>query len=79
MGNLLTGSLPSSMSALTALQYIDLSNNGLSSSLPPALQYLTNLQYLDMSSQAGTTSSSSDVVGLNGTLPSEYSSLTAHT
>ena len=71
------------MSAMTAQEYMDIGNNGLSSSLPLALQYLTNLQYLDVSMQRDPALVKSKTrtpgTGLNGTLPSEYSSLTALT
>ncbi|WP_332369366.1 leucine-rich repeat domain-containing protein [Spirosoma telluris] len=63
--NLLNGSIPASLSALTNLQTLALSLNPLSGSIPSSLSALTNLQSLDL---AGSQ--------LSGNIPSSLGTLT---
>jgi Leucine-rich repeat (LRR) protein len=60
----MTGSIPSAIQQLTALEYLALSFNELSGSLPSVLGRMTSLQYLNMRS--------SQIVG---TIPSELGKL----
>ena len=61
----LSGSIPSSISDLGGLQYLDLSGNSLSGSIPPELGGLTNLSFLSLYSNQ-----------LSGSIPGEIGSLT---
>ncbi|XP_047338886.1 leucine-rich repeat receptor protein kinase HPCA1-like [Impatiens glandulifera] len=64
-GNNLTGTLTSDLSALTALQYMDLSNNrGLTGALPSSIGNLNNLTFLILVS-----------CGLSGPIPNSIGSL----
>ena len=74
--NNLTGALPSSCSAWSALQYLDVSGNLLSSTLPSTLQELTNLWYLDVSQQFDPRDRTA-IAGFSGTLPATLANLTA--
>ena len=63
--NNLTGTLPTSLSALTFLQSLNLSTNKLSGAVPASLGSLTQLQTLDLAYNPFT-----------GTIPAELSTLT---
>jgi len=63
--NQLNGSIPTSLSALTNLQYLELAGNQLGGSIPASLSALTNLQQLNL---AGNQ--------LNGMIPASLGALT---
>ncbi|GAB4024626.1 leucine-rich repeat domain-containing protein [Spirosoma koreense] len=64
--NNLNGTLPTSLSALTSLQTLDLQSNNLSGTIPASLSTLTSLQTLNLS-----------VNSLSGSIPASLSALTA--
>lgn len=66
--NNLSGTLPSSLSALTNLQTLVLSNNNLSGPIPAGLSTLTNLQILNLSDN-----------NLRGCMPASLSALCGRT
>ncbi|KAH9302399.1 hypothetical protein KI387_013982 [Taxus chinensis] len=59
----LTGSIPASISSLTALEILDLSNNNLNGSIPESLASLTNLRDLNLENN-----------NLTGTVPAALTS-----
>ncbi|SHI02911.1 RHS repeat-associated core domain-containing protein [Chryseolinea serpens] len=65
-GNLLTGTLPRSLSQLTRLRSLNLSNNQVSGSIPSTFRLLVNLQDLLLATNQ-----------LAGALPASFSQLTA--
>ncbi|CAI7755905.1 unnamed protein product, partial [Closterium sp. NIES-53] len=64
--NSLTGSILDSISALTALDFLDLSNNSLTGSIPNSISALTALTLLNLRSNS-----------LMGSIPDSISALTA--
>ncbi|CAI7836027.1 unnamed protein product [Closterium sp. NIES-54] len=62
--NVLTGSIPNSISSLTALYILYLSYNNLTGSIPNSISSLVNLKFLDLSNNA-----------LTGSIPNSISSL----
>jgi hypothetical protein len=62
----LTGTISSSLSAITGLIYIDLSSNMLSNSIPSQMSSLTNMQYLFLNQNL-----------LTGSIPTHISSMAA--
>ncbi|EEE66513.1 probable LRR receptor-like serine/threonine-protein kinase At3g47570 isoform X1 [Oryza sativa Japonica Group] len=63
-GNQLTGGIPASLSNLSALNLLDLSNNQMSNIIPESIMMLKNLRMLDFSGNS-----------LSGPIPTEISAL----
>ena len=67
--NSICGTIPVGISALTALQSLSMESSCFFGTIPPSIGILRTLSYLDLGFQAGS--------GLNGTIPSTISTLTA--
>ena len=76
--NNLNSTLSPQLGALTALRWLNVDGNMLTGTLPSTLCNLVNLQYFDVGIQGRASATGSDTQSsLAGTLPAEFSTMTA--